>query len=73
MTVKVRRFEPGASGTFFFDFLNSHGYGIYFISGNLYGVRSTPRGRFKRTHKRDVLKLVDRLRIKDGLEPIQIK
>ena len=71
--VKVRRFEPGVSSIYFFDFLESCGYTISSANGHRYNVRLGKVGRFKKMSRLQVRQLVDELRIKRGLEPFYNK
>jgi hypothetical protein len=66
---KVRKFAPGTSSIYFFDFLESCGYCISSANGHRYNVRKGKVGRFKRMTRLEVRQLVDQLRINKGLEP----
>lgn len=72
---KVRRFEMGASGLNFVDYLKQRGYDVQGIhNGQKYKVRKPgASGRPKSMTKTAVLQMVDDLRKKAGLQPIYRK
>lgn len=70
-TVKVRRFEPGATGVYFFEFLQSCGYDVHSANGHRYGIRRGKMGRFKSVSRAEIMEIVDAERKKRGLEPFK--
>lgn len=71
--VYVRRFERGASALYFFSFLESCGYSIHTKNTTSYNVRLGNVGRYSVMTRAEVMKLVDNLRKKRGLEPFSNK
>lgn len=69
MTVPIRRFEPGASGEAFEEFLERLGLRTMKHGGS-FKVWSPGAKKPRSLRKRAMIELLDRERVKAGLEPI---
>lgn len=69
-SVKVRRFEPGASATGLDGFLNRLGYTIK-SNGSHYFIRKPgQKGKAKGYSQKQLVALLDSERVKRGLQPV---
>ncbi len=69
-TVKIRRFEMGASGCGFDEFLQQLGYRIASNGSAGYRYWAPGTNKPKMTSKAGLMALLDRERIAKGLEPV---
>lgn len=66
----IRKFEPGASGEFFYEFLGKVGITVKSRKGAWYFVTGPSGGRPNRVRREGLIAIYDRERLKQGLEPI---
>lgn len=70
-TIRVRRFEPGASGMGYDDFLQGCGYIVAKHLSSYTVRRQGAKGRGKLFSRKQMVELLDSERMKRGLQPIQ--
>jgi hypothetical protein len=68
--MQPRRFEIGASGMWYAAFLREAGISCVYRSGGVYLVQ-VGKGKPRKMRQKQLSELIDRERVKAGLEPIK--